>query len=562
MGVGQGRHHNGEELQEQVTGYAAEEVGRIAAVGRYHRLPKRLEDDYDIPKAKALGSGYNGAVLLATSKTSPTQKYAVKAFKLSGVTPEKKEELVTEAKIFLGMDHPHIARLVDVYESDDRLSLVMECMEGGELFDRVVKLKTFSQKDAVEATYQMLLAVNYIHGCGVVHRDLKLENFLYERKDGDHLKLIDFGFSKIWDKNTKMELSCGTLSYVAPEVLQKRYTSQCDLWSLGVIVFILLVGYMPFHGASEVEQVQKIKHGKYTIKKEKWDKVSEEAKNFMSKLLVVDPEVRMTAEQALQHEWILSRKDPMRRSNPSFGQVDKEIVDSLCTFAKKSMFRRKCMQMMAWSLTNEERAEVRGAFLQMDVSQSGKVSLQALKEILQERYHVEEDTAIEVFNAMDFNGDEEINYSEFLAAMMSSRLRLHDELLKATFRRFDNQNSGFIARQHLEEVLGEPVDAQIFEEIDTNKDGKIQIEEFIAYLHREEASSKHREAAHTLIDKTLENEEFTTATFDSSAVQRVRVRKRDRVASGVRHLAEVLHLKPRRGSADSIDSKQYSRFDS
>merc|ERR1712048_298793 len=183
-------------------------------------------------------------------------------------------------------DHPHVARLVDVYESSDRLSLVMECMEGGELFDRVSERKVFSETDASHATWQMLLAVNYIHSKNVVHRDLKLENFLYESKNTDHLKLIDFGFSKIWEKNTKMELSCGTLSYVAPEVLKKSYTSQCDMWSLGVIVFILLVGYMPFSGDDEV-QFAHIKAGRYKKKPERWNSISEVAKDFTFKLLLV-----------------------------------------------------------------------------------------------------------------------------------------------------------------------------------------------------------------------------------------------------------------------------------
>lgn len=128
------------------------------------------------------------------------------------------------------MDHPHVASLTDVYESEDQLYLVMECMLGGELFDRVVKRKRFTEKDAAKAVYQMLLAVNYIHSHDVVHRDIKLENFLYEAQDSDHLKLIDFGFSKIWQPNTTMAVSCGTLAYVAPEVLEKSYTSQCDLW--------------------------------------------------------------------------------------------------------------------------------------------------------------------------------------------------------------------------------------------------------------------------------------------------------------------------------------------
>merc|ERR1719194_336391 len=149
-------------------------------------------------------------------------------------------------------------------------------MEGGELFDRVVQAGCFAEPQAADATRQMLLALNYIHSHGIVHRDLKLENFLYDKKGSNHLKLIDFGFSKVWDPNVKMRVSCGTLSYVAPEVLDKSYTSQCDLWSLGVIGFILLSGYMPFSGP-EATQIKNIGKGTYNFKKDKWENVSQEA---------------------------------------------------------------------------------------------------------------------------------------------------------------------------------------------------------------------------------------------------------------------------------------------
>jgi len=511
-----GNKNSGSSL-DRATQRVEQRVGRISIEGRYHRLPARLEDHYEVEK-KALGSGYNGAVLLARNKET-RQKVAVKAFKLHGVSKEKKKELVTEAEIFLGMDHPHVARLVDVYENEEALSLVMECMEGGELFDRVTERKIFSEKDAAGAAWQMLLAVNYIHSCGVVHRDLKLENFLYERKDTDFLKLIDFGFSKIWEKNTKMELSCGTLSYVAPEVLGKSYTSQCDLWSLGVIVFILLVGYMPFSGSSERQQVSAIRSGKYNMRKDRWSRVSAAGFDFVQKLLVVDPEVRLNAEQALEHPWVQKQHVSGRQE-----EMSSDIADALVGFARESQFRRSVMQLMAWSLTAEERAEVRGAFLELDSSKTGIIKLSELKQVLEAKFHVTEDEAAQVFNALDTNHDHEINYSEFLAAMVSSRIALHDDLIKETFRRFDAENAGYITQEALTQILGEDIDVKhVMAQIDQNHDNKISHAEFIAYLRNGNAHASHEDAANRLIDKHLQSAD---AEPDGSPV---RLRKRDKL---------------------------------
>jgi len=225
-------------------------VGKVQLSGRYHRLPKKMEDDYEVSQ-KVLGSGYNGVVRMGTSKLNKATRVAVKAFKLAGLQGDKKQQLESEVEIFLCMDHPHVTRLFDVYESSDTLYLIMECMDGGELFDRVTELKQFSERDAADAVWQMLLALNYLHSHGIVHRDLKLENFLYDQKNSSHLKLIDFGFSKVVDPNAVMRSSCGTLSYAAPEVLNMKYTQKCDLWSMGVIAYILLSGTMPFEGSEE-----------------------------------------------------------------------------------------------------------------------------------------------------------------------------------------------------------------------------------------------------------------------------------------------------------------------
>mmetsp|Transcript_49472 Transcript_49472/g.152641 ORF Transcript_49472/g.152641 Transcript_49472/m.152641 type:complete len:538 (-) Transcript_49472:38-1651(-) len=484
----------------RVTQRSESRVGKIAITGRYHRLPKRITDDY-ILESKVLGSGYNGQVHLAQSRQNG-QKFAVKGFKLHGVPKSKQQELEAEAEIFLGMDHPHVARLVDVYESEEQLNLVMECMTGGELFKRVSERRRFSEKDGADATYQMLLAVNYIHTHDVVHRDIKLENFLYESPESDHLKLIDFGFSKIWSPNTKMAMSCGTLAYVAPEVLTQSYTSQCDMWSLGVTVFIVLFGYMPFSG-SEERQIQHIKSGRYTIKPDIWSRVSEEAQDFVKGMLVTDPQKRMTAMQALAHPWI-AKKDELHRQNSS---LDMQTVTALVDFAHASAFRRAAMSMMAWSLSNDERAKVRQAFLDMDVNRTGTITIAEFKQVLEDKFHIADAEATRAFAALDTNNTHEIQYSEFLAAMVSSRIALHDDLLLSTFKRFDTDNSGYISAENLKEVLGQSFEGEevdkMMAEVDLSHDNQISYQEFIAFLRGGEGNENHQDMAARFIDEQI-----------------------------------------------------------
>merc|ERR550532_771216 len=154
----------------------------------------------------------------------------------------------------------------------------MECMEGGELYDRIIEKKIFKENSAADAVRQMLLAVNFLHNRNFVHRDLKPENFLYEKKDSDHMKLIDFGLSKVLATNDKERDVVGTLNYVAPEVLKGSYGKECDVWSLGVITFVLLSGYPPFVGQNEEQTMANILRGNYTLYPERWNSVSSVAK--------------------------------------------------------------------------------------------------------------------------------------------------------------------------------------------------------------------------------------------------------------------------------------------
>lgn len=298
-------------------------------------------------------------------------------------------------EIYLTLDHPHIARLEKVFETEDDVHLVMEFMAGGELYDRLSQRKRYSEEDAAETTYQMLLAVAYLHGRQIAHRDLKLENFLYEAKETNHLKLIDFGFAKLWDRSATMSQACGSVHYVAPEVLAHSYTERADMWSLGVIVYMLLTGSPPFHG-SDKEILSKIKAGDVQWSS-RFNKLTPLTQGFVKGLLVADPEKRLSAEQALEHDWIKSK------NTQAVHDIDMGILQSLRNFSHASSFRRAVLSMMAWSLSADDRMHLREQFLSMDTENKGTITHSQMKRVLEENFHVDNAEAEALFR-IDFVG--------------------------------------------------------------------------------------------------------------------------------------------------------------
>jgi calcium-dependent protein kinase len=261
-------HPNPKALRENIVslkrnGDSSSVSGCLNSANRVHY--QYIEAEYDIDSDKILGSGYSGPVRIGKNRRNG-KLYAIKSFNKNSLQGKRVEFLKNEIEIYLMLDHPNIARLRDVYEDSSFVYIVMELCSGKELYYRLVQRKVFTERDAADTTYQMLLAVQYLHANKVVHRDLKLENFLYENESAEaKLKLIDFGFSKIWvDPTSRMHQMCGSVAYVAPEVLNGSYTDKCDLWSLGVIVFMLLSGQPPFFG-NEDRMLAKIEKGQYYV---------------------------------------------------------------------------------------------------------------------------------------------------------------------------------------------------------------------------------------------------------------------------------------------------------
>jgi len=276
-----------------------------------------------------LGSGSFSTVKLAYDKVTEN-KYAIKIIdkKKFGA---KKEELImiqTEIDIMRMIEHPNIISLHEVFEdkTTKKIYLVMELVTGGELFDRIVEKGSYSEKDASELISKVISAVKYLHKKGIIHRDLKPENLLYASPDEDaEIKLADFGLSKIVgldEESAITNTTCGTPGYVAPEVLRmKGYDRSVDMWSIGVILYILLCGFPPFYEDNTAKLFQTIMDGKYDFPDPEWTNISDSAKDLIQRMLTVDAKKRITADEALEHPWILGHT--AKEDKLSTGVIDK-----------------------------------------------------------------------------------------------------------------------------------------------------------------------------------------------------------------------------------------------
>ena len=244
-------------------------------------------------------------VKLATDKQSGLE-VAVKIITVTNLSEEDMQAVHDEIEVLRLLHHPSIIRLFDHFEEEEYCYIVTEYLAGGELFDRIVKKTFYSEHEARDVVYTLLSTVKFCHDLGIVHRDIKPENLLLTSPDEDaHVKLADFGMAVRHTGEPSLTQRCGTPGYVAPEILLGLpYGKAVDMWSVGVVTYILLGGYPPFHDEKQSKLFKKIKKGEYEFHPEFWSAVSEEAKDLIRKLLTLNPTDRLTADQALQHSWV------------------------------------------------------------------------------------------------------------------------------------------------------------------------------------------------------------------------------------------------------------------
>jgi calcium/calmodulin-dependent protein kinase I len=262
-------------------------------------------DVYNI--TRVMGQGGFATVKLGKRKDDGSA-VAVKIIKKDALTVSDTKNLGSEIIVMASMKHANIVQLLEVYEDTKHVYLVMELMQGGELFDRIVQKENYSEVEAKVAFRDILSALEYLHSKNVVHRDLKPENLLYKDKTDASLKLADFGFAQVVAPNQLLTTSCGSPNYVAPEIINKEskgYDYRADLWSVGVILFVLLAGYPPFYEEDMDALFLQVIRGQYEMDPEDWCYISEDAKDLVKKLLVVNPEQRIPIEAIMVHPWIV-----------------------------------------------------------------------------------------------------------------------------------------------------------------------------------------------------------------------------------------------------------------
>ncbi|CAD8175812.1 unnamed protein product [Paramecium octaurelia] len=440
-----------------------------------------IYEEYEV--RSTLGEGAFGCVkLVAHRKTK--MPYAMKQIKKQGLIKEDQKILFSEMDILRLIDHPNIVKLHKLYQDNIHYYMVTELCQGGELFDKLASEKNFTEKKAAEIMKQVLSAVTYCHERKIIHRDLKLENILLETKSANsNIKVIDFGTSRKVQEDEKLKLKIGTLYYMAPEVFQGQYDLKVDVWSVGVILYILLCGYPPFNG-DDTTIKKKIQKGTFEFNDTEWRSISQEAKDLITKMLKFDPQQRITAQQALQDPWIQSKAP----SNP----VQPNALNNLKNFYSTSKLKNAIQLFIVTQVTTyQEKEEQLKQFKAMDTDGNGTISPDELKKHYSKHYGQEQAEKLvqEIMKQVDINQSGQIDFNEFLVAAVNKEKILSQEKLKQVFQMFDKNGDGKIQRAELQYIMsGIKIDdgqwKNILEECDKDNDGEISLDELITLMQK------------------------------------------------------------------------------
>ncbi|KAJ6422880.1 hypothetical protein OIU84_027791 [Salix udensis] len=419
---------------------------------------QNLRDHYNL--GRKLGQGQFGTTFLCTHKTSGI-KYACKSIpKRKLLCKEDYEDVWREIQIMHHLsEHPHVVRISGAYEDISCVHLVMELCEGGELFDRIVKKGHYSEREAAKLMKTIVGVVEACHSLGVMHRDLKPENFLLHNVEEDApLKATDFGLSVFYKPGETFCDVVGSPYYVAPEVLRKHYGPEADVWSAGIILYILLSGVPPF-----------------------W---ADSAKDLIRKMLERNPKKRLTAHEVLCHPWIVD--DRIAPDKP----LDSAVLSRLKQFSAMNKLKKMALRVIADRLSEEEIGGLKELFKMIDTDNSGTITFDELKDGLRRvGSELMESEIKDLMDAADIDNSGTIDYGEFLAATVHLNKLEREENLVSAFSFFDKDSSGYITIDELQQAckefgLSELHLDEMIKEIDQDNDGQIDYGEFAAMMRK------------------------------------------------------------------------------
>ena len=433
---------------------------------------------------KPIGKGTYGIVRRASHKKTK-QMRAVKSILKSQIQDIAKFKM--EVDILRTLDHPNIVKLFEWYEDEKNFYLVMELCTGGELFEKIQNAGQFPEKDAKAIFKQVMSALSYCHGKKIVHRDLKPENFVFESKNQNAtLKLIDFGLSKMYEDPqsgaiVKLKTKAGSPYYIAPEVLSGNYNHSCDIWSCGVILYILLCGYPPFFGDNDLEIIDNVKKGKFDFYEDELKKVSKAAKDLVCKMLT-KPNVRPSAEQVLNDPWLLSLSDKTTENNLL------TIAQNIANFRTTNKLQKAILTYMATQLNEIQLTKLKQTFLDIDKNKDGRLSFEEIYQAFNGQYSKEE--LKEIMDSMDIDHNNFIDYTEFLASAIDENIYLQEDNILNAFNKFDKDQSGKISVNDLKDALGiemPDVDPKVYlemiKEADLDGDNEVDFNEFMKLMY-------------------------------------------------------------------------------
>ena len=452
---------------------------------------------------KKIGEGAYGKIYKVKNKQSGDIR-AMKQITKTKITDMGKFQ--TEIKILSMLDHPNIVRLFEVIEDDKYYNLLEELCTGGELLTRAQN-NQLKEKDIARIFNQIMSGVAYIHGMGIAHRDLKLENILFSsEKPSSPIKIIDFGFSVFLGKNNenskeketenekktvykRLKSKVGTLYYISPEIIKGNYDEKCDIWACGVILYILLAGYPPFNGNTDKEVYNQITNIKLDFEKERWKNISKYAKELIKNMLT-PAKNRFTAKQVLSSKWLeVKLKDDIDENIST--ALDYRRINKYKTYNK---LKKAILTFIASRLSSEESAQIRNIFYNIDEDKNGYISYEDFRKYLVNEYDIDdvienEEELQKGFESVDIDHNNQIDYTEFIAANLDEKIFLKTEKLKEAFRIFDINDNGAIKRDDIIRVMKlenvsnkNEIADKIIEENDFDKDGKINFKDFVQIM--------------------------------------------------------------------------------